>query len=109
MDLAIRVEGDGDRRVVRLSGQCDLASAPQLREAFQELAPPAVKTVVVDASELDFIDSTCLGIVFGALRRLRDGGGDLTLTGVDGVVRRVLEVSGLDQVIKLTERIEEAP
>jgi anti-anti-sigma factor len=102
VDFSIRVDGDGDRRIVRLSGQCDLACAPQLREALQDLGPPSVLNVVVDVSDLEFIDSTCLGIVFGALRRLRDGGGDLTLAGADGVVRRVLEVSGLDQVIKLT-------
>jgi anti-sigma B factor antagonist len=51
--------------------------------------------------DLDFIDSTGLGVIVGALRRIREGGGELTLAGARGAVQRVLEVTRLDQAIPL--------
>lgn len=101
MDLEIRVEGEGEGRTVRLSGSSDLASAPRLREALQPLRPPDVVTVVLDLSELVHLDSTGLGVLLGTLRRLREGGGDLVVRGAHGAVRRLLELVGLDRVIRL--------
>jgi anti-sigma B factor antagonist len=101
MNLKISVEGNGQRRTVRLEGECDIASAPELRESLRPLVPPDVNDLVVDVSDLEFIDSTGLGVIVGALRRIREGGGELTLAGAKGPVRRVLEVTRLDQAIPL--------
>jgi anti-sigma B factor antagonist len=101
MDLQIDVGSGGPRRTVKLKGECDIGSAPALREALRSLTPPAVTDLVVDVSELDFIDSTGLGVIVGALRRIREGGGELTLSGARGAVQRVLEVTRLDQAIPL--------
>lgn len=103
MLLRIEVTGDGPRRVVRLRGECDIASAPALQEALQPLRGPDVTDVVVDTSDLDFLDSTGLGVLIGALKRLRETGGELRIAGASGAVLRVLEVTGLDKVIPLTD------
>lgn len=100
-EFDIDVEGSGASRTVKLRGECDIASAPRLREALRPLMPPEVTQLKVDVSGLDFIDSTGLGVIVGALRRLRQGGGDLSLTGAKGAVLRVLEVTRLDQAIPL--------
>lgn len=101
MDLSIRVDESGTRRTVKLEGSCDLATAPRLRQALHALVPPDVDEVVLDVSELDFVDSTGLGVVLGAMRRLREGGGSLSIAGAHGIVRRVLEITDLDKVIPL--------
>jgi anti-sigma B factor antagonist len=101
LELRISVNGDGPRRTIKLEGECDIASAPALREAFRPLIPPDVTDLVVDVHDLDFIDSTGLGVIVGALRRIREGGGELTLAGAKGAVQRVLEVTRLDQAIPL--------
>ncbi len=67
------------RAVVRLIGDLDLATASQLRTALGGLVGRGVRTVTVDLAGLDFIDSTGLGVLFGALERLREHGGDLAL------------------------------
>ena len=103
MDLSIRVDENGTTRHVRLSGSCDLATAPALRQTLHGLTPPEVHDVVLDVSELEFIDSTGLGVVLGAMRRLREGGGSLAIAGATGIVRRVLEITDLDKVIPLTD------
>ena len=106
--LTVKVEEQGASRVVRLSGECDIASAPQLQEALKSMRGPDITEVIVDATELDFMDSTGLGVVMGALKRLKESGGTLKIAGARGPVRRVLEVTGLDRVIPLFEDIEGA-
>jgi anti-sigma B factor antagonist len=101
MTLNIDIKGDGHRRILKLEGECDIGTAPALREALRPLIPPEVTDLRVDVYDLDFIDSTGLGVIVGALRRIREGGGELTLAGARGAVQRVLEVTRLDQAIPL--------
>ena len=101
LDLEINVAGEGTERVVRLGGTCDIASAPKLKETLVSLRPPDVRSVVIDVTELEFVDSTGLGLMLGALRRQREGGGELKIAGAQGAVLRVLEVTDLDKVIPL--------
>ncbi len=103
MDLSIRVDENGTTRTVRLGGSCDLATAPGLRQTLHGLTPPEVNDVILDVTELEFIDSTGLGVVLGAMRRLREGGGSLAIAGAAGIVRRVLEITDLDKVIPLID------
>ncbi|MEX2394995.1 MAG: STAS domain-containing protein [Actinomycetota bacterium] len=108
MDLLITQSESGKTRTVRLEGSCDLATAPTLKAALQPLVPPDVESVVLDLAKLEFIDSTGLGVVLGSMRRLREGGGTLEITGAAGIVKRVLEITDLDKVIPIVvaERAE---
>jgi anti-sigma B factor antagonist len=101
MELEIRVDSDGSERVVHLVGTCDLATVPDLRQALMPLAPPEVTRLVIDVSALEFCDSTGLGTMLGALRRMREGGGDFAIAGAHGTVRRLLEITGLDSIVPL--------
>lgn len=100
-DLDIRIEEDGSERVVHLEGTCDLATVPALRQVLMPLGPPEVKRLVMDVSKLEFCDSTGLGTMLGALRRMREGGGDFAIAGAQGSVMRLLEITGLDGVVSL--------
>lgn len=101
MHFTVAVEGDGPTRLVRLRGECDMASAPALQETLQSLRPPDVTVVVVDASELDFLDSAGLGVLAASYKRLQEDGGEFRISDATEPVRRVLEVSGLDKVIPM--------
>jgi anti-sigma B factor antagonist len=103
VDLTIRVDESGATRTVRVGGSCDLATAPALRQTLHALTPPEVQSVVLDVTDLEFIDSTGLGVVLGAMRRLREGGGSLAIAGAHGIVRRVLEITDLDKVIPMID------
>ena len=93
-----RVETDpGDPRVVRLHGEVDVYTSPELKELLDSvvLGDAAGETIVIDLSGLDFIDSTGLGVLVGALKRARAGGGDVTLRGPQPSILKVLEITGL--------------
>ena len=82
--------------VVRMSGELDLASSDRLTELLAELSD---QTVVVDLSELTFIDSSGIAALVAAKDRLRTAGRELVLTRPQPNVDRVLEITGLEEWI----------
>ena len=94
--------------VLPLAGDIDLSSAPALRAELGGATEVSPARVVLDLSELDFIDSTGLGVLVGALRRVRGGGGDIRLASARSGIERVFVVTGLDRVFRLFPSVEEA-
>lgn len=107
MDLGLDVSEHGDWSVVRVAGEIDIATAPALRERLMALTARRSPRVVVDMGDVDFIDSTGLGVLIGVLKRVRSYGGELHLVcDVDRVVR-VFEITGLDAVFTLHSSMDE--
>ena len=86
--------------LIRLRG--DLDSADRFGEATQLVYAAGVPTLLVDLSELDFIDSSGLRELVVAHRRQVEIGGGIVLRAPNDRVRRVLDIVGLDQVLKIT-------
>ena len=84
-----------DAAVVRVMGELDLATAPQLREVLIDLAALGGLRVTVDFSELAFIDSSGLSVLATGLKRLRETGGDLALRSPNPAAMKTLEITGL--------------
>jgi anti-sigma B factor antagonist len=95
-----QVDTSGETAVLRISGEVDISTAPQLRERLQQLDS---RSVVVDLSAMTFFDSTGLGVLVGAFKRLREGGGDLVLRAPTRSTRKVLELTGLSQVVTIED------
>ncbi|MFE3449689.1 STAS domain-containing protein [Nonomuraea sp. NPDC059194] len=95
-ELDVEVERSCGAAVVRLEGDLDKLTASVLDERLSQLLAEGVHTIVVDASGLAFCDSSGLWVLIEHLRHVRERGGTLRLTGVHGVLRRVLEVTGLN-------------
>src|ERR1700745_1745576 len=89
------VEQQGDACVVKLAGELDLYNAPQVREALAEASAGSPARIVVDLSEVEFIDSTALGVLIESRTRL-DNRRAFLLAAPGLETRRALEISGLD-------------
>ena len=93
--------------VVRLAGELDLYIARTLREVLFGAADDAPQRLVVDLSEVAFIDSTALGVLIETRARLANRRAFiLAAPGVE--TRRALEVSGLDRHFSLHETVDQA-
>lgn len=108
MDLRLDVSEHGDRSVLRVGGEVDVATAPRLREQLIVLVNEQRYQLVVDLSDVDFIDSTGLGVLIGALKRVRSHDGDLHLVCSDPRIVRVFEITGLDQIFSMHETLDAA-
>jgi anti-sigma B factor antagonist len=101
------VEREGDACVVKLGGELDLYNAPQVRQALMEACEDAPGRVVVDLSEVEFVDSTALGVLIEARTRLNNRRAFL-LAAPGLETRRALEISGLDRHFTVHESVPEA-
>jgi anti-anti-sigma factor len=93
----------GALEVVTLAGELDMAHAPQVAETLDALAD-ASRPVIVDLSELTFIDSSGIH----AILRPRPQDGVVVLVCPPGNIQRVLSVTKIDRVLQVYETLGEA-
>lgn len=101
LEFAITRETKGTTTVVSVRGDVDVATSPQLRAELQSAIDGGAEEVVVDVSEMDFIDSAGLGVLIGALKRAREANARLVLRGVQPSPRKVLGITGLDEMFTI--------
>jgi anti-sigma B factor antagonist len=94
--------------VVALQGELDLFTAPRFEEVLLKGIKHGARLVVVDLSEVTFVDSTGLGALIGAGKRLRGAEGSLDIVCPRGSIRRLLELTSLDSIIDIYASREEA-
>jgi anti-sigma B factor antagonist len=101
------VEKQGNACVVRLGGELDLYNAPQVRQALADSCSDSPGRIVVDLSEVEFIDSTALGVLIEARTRL-DNRRAFLLAAPGLETKRALEISGLDRHFTVHNSVSEA-
>jgi anti-sigma B factor antagonist len=109
---AFRIETVRDERhaVVLIGGELDAATAPALRDELLALAEDGVDRVVLDCRRLEFVDSFGLGVIVSAKKRLSQEGNALCLVAEadQRTLRRLLEITGLDEVLPVHATVAEA-
>jgi anti-sigma B factor antagonist len=108
VDLAIDVLARGDDTVLRLAGDIDLHSAPEISEQLARLQADGSTAIVVDLSEVNFLDSSALGALVAAHRSLTDAGGSLKLAAPREHVLKVFRITRLAEVIPLYDSVDDA-
>jgi anti-sigma B factor antagonist len=91
-----------------VSGEVDVATVPRLREQLHGLVAQGTNRIIVDLDGVDFLDSTGLGVLVGALKRVRSNDGELALVCTQPRIRKVFEVTGLTKVFSLFDSVDEA-
>ena len=86
-----------------LSGDLDIYTSAQFRERVADLVYDARLQLVIDLTDLTFVDSTGLGTLVGELARVRRGGGDMVLRAPSPAVRRTIEVVGLERALPIRD------
>ena len=106
--LEIKVTSEGeDRHVVALRGELDLAAADR---AWTELEPLITdgSFVVLDGTELEFLDSSGLRVLAMSAHRARDAGAVLRLVAPQHAVQRTLALAGAEKLIETRASLEAA-
>jgi anti-sigma B factor antagonist len=106
-DPVLGVEKQGDACVVKLGGELDLYNAPQVRQALADACDDSPARIVVDLSEVEFIDSTALGVLIEGRTKL-DNRRAFLLAAPGLETKRALEISGLDRHFTVHNSVSEA-
>lgn len=103
--LHVRVSRSGDRAVVLLDGELDLASGSPLRTRLATLVhdDPPPRQVVVDLTSLAFVDASGISVLMATHKALARQGGELVLRRPSPLVQRVLTLLKLEDVLRVVE------
>ena len=106
MSVTIRRSEQPPWTVLSVGGDLDVVGAPDMRQAVVTAVAEGSRRLALDLSELDFVDSFGLGAVVGALKRVRQRGGELALVCPSSRIRRVFEICDLDRILALHDSID---
>ena len=101
--LDITVEHAGSEMRLAISGELDLSTAPSLRACIDSV-DPNIPVLVIDMGDIAFLDSTGLGLLAGTHHSLTSAGRRLEIHAAQGHTRKLLEVTGLDQILTVVDR-----
>lgn len=108
MDLSLDNRAVGTRMVVDVGGEIDVYTAPKLRERLVELINAGHYHLIVDLEAVDFLDSTGLGVLVGALKRVRAQDGSMRLVCTQERLLKIFRITGLAKVFPIYKSVSDA-
>jgi anti-anti-sigma factor len=102
--------GDAGQAVVliTIAGEVDMATVPELREALLDQIDTGERGLVLDVSEVPFLDSTGLGVLMEVHRRLREVNGQVALVGARSALIRLLTITNLSRALPVYRSVSDA-
>lgn len=104
--MLVLCEDLGGVQWCRVWGDLDAATASRFREGTAGLSAHA--RIVIDLSDVGFMDSCGLGALVGAIRRVRDSGGETVVCSVRAPIIRLLRSVGLEAIAPLSPSLGDA-
>lgn len=109
--LRIHVENAGDYTLCRPIGDLDAFTVGDFRAALSELAlgePAPHPQLLIDLSEVTFLDSAGLSALIGSIRRAREVGGEVAVCCNRPALCRLLHTTGFDRIAEVTTTLADA-
>ena len=108
MDLKLGHCNRDGIEVIDVAGTIDISSAPRLRELLINLVNTDNYQLIVNMDQVEFLDSTGLGVLVGALKRVRAHDGSLDLVCTQERILKLFRITGLTKVFGIHETVDQA-
>lgn len=86
---------------VNLEGELDVSTADKLKEHLHGLADKEILDMKINLENLEYIDSTGLGVMIGVLKKLKVGNKEIYIVNPRSNVRKIFNITGLDKIFKV--------
>lgn len=103
MELTLTERAAPPHHIIEVEGEIDVYTAPKFREAVVAAIDAGHIRLVIDIENVAFLDSTGLGVLVGALKRVRADDGSLDIICTSDRLLRIFSITGLDKVFGLHE------
>ena len=108
VDLTLTTREADGKTIVAVGGEIDVYTAPKLRDKITELVGQGSYHLVVDMQQVEFLDSTGLGVLVGGLKKVRAHDGSLQLVCNQDRLLKIFRITGLAKVFVIHETADEA-
>lgn len=95
-------------KILDVAGEIDVYTAPQFREAVNQVISGGQKHLIIDMGDVTYMDSSGFGTLLSATRRLRPQGGTINLVKCNTAIDRILRITRLNTVFATYESVEDA-
>lgn len=107
--MEIKLISEKKALLVKVTGELDHHVAEKIKTAVDEkIRSTNAVNIIFDFTELSFMDSSGLGVIMGRYKKVRTLGGKILIYGVNAGILRIMEMSGIDKIIKLSPSYEKA-
>ncbi|MEN6520459.1 MAG: STAS domain-containing protein [Armatimonadota bacterium] len=97
-----------DYKVLNVTGEIDVYTAPQFKEAVNQIINSGQKDLIVDMGHVSYMDSSGFGTLLSATKRLRPEGGTVNLVACNSAIDRMLRITRLNTVFGTFKTISDA-
>ena len=105
--LQITEDRQGPLAVLKLSGEADAKTSPQLKNRLESLITSGAKRILIDCAQLTYIASAGIGTLNAALKSVKDNGGELILSSLTKEVRDTMELMFFTKRVRVFDSLEE--
>jgi stage II sporulation protein AA (anti-sigma F factor antagonist) len=107
--MYLKFQNEDEKLVVYMMGELDHHSAEEVRSKIDDrLDRDNVSKLIMDFTNVTFMDSSGIGVVIGRYKKISLKKGDICITNVNNSVKRVFDLSGMFKIIKLYNDVEQA-
>ncbi len=103
MALVIEKDASTDGYLIRVKGEVDLYSSPELREAITEAVPKATREVIVDLAGVPYMDSSGVATLVEGFRSAKAKSAGFVLLSPSTQVLKVLQLAKLDTIFEIRD------
>ena len=94
--------------VVTVMGEIDVCTAPEFKSAVNKAIFSGAQNLIVDLTDVSYMDSSGFGTLLGATKRIKPRGGSVNLVGCSEAIERMLKITRLDTIFGMFPRVDDA-
>lgn len=106
--MAVRVETKNNLTVCYVDGEININSSPDIKKAFDKLISKKTPKIVINLSQVTYVDSSGLATLVEILKNMRSYGGRLRLTNLCPKIRSLFEITKLEKLFEILAEESEA-
>jgi anti-sigma B factor antagonist len=109
MDIKVNVKAADDKAfVIEVQGEIDVYTSPRVKESINDLIEKGNYNLVINLEGVRYIDSTGLGVLIGALKKVREHNGRIILICNNPQIKKIFNITGLVKIFEIFKTEEEA-
>ncbi len=101
INIASNLNNENNFWEIHLEGELDVSSADKLKEYLHNLADEKILDMKINLENLDYIDSTGLGVMIGVLKKLKIDNKEIYILNPKNNVKKIFTITGLDKIFKM--------